>query len=100
MLIIPKKDFPKDLNPLGLKRGDKVELEIADSTPDYITIDPSSLKLKMVRDLNENRPPLVKPKKVSNTASMPLPALKSMIQNPPAPAPAGPAPMPPMPPAK
>lgn len=98
MLVIPKKDFPKDLNALGLKRGDVIEIEVADATLDFITLDPATLKLKMMRDPLEAREPIVKmpkPKKDS-MANMPLPDLKSMIQNPPAPAPAA-APLPPMP---
>lgn len=83
MIIIPKKDFPQHLNPLGLKRGDKVQLEITDATADYITLDPASLKLHQVRDINEQRPPLVKMPKPKNAATMPLPALKSSIQAPP-----------------
>lgn len=91
MLVIPKKDFPKDLNPLGLKRGDVVEIEIGDANTDFITLDPSTLKLKAMRDPAEVREPLVKqPKPKKDTmATMPLPALKAHIQNPaPAPAPA------------
>lgn len=103
MLVIPKKDYPKGLNPIGLKRGDIVEIEIGESTPDFITLDPATLKLKAMRDPMEPREPLVKlPKpKAPSMAKMPLPALKSMIQNPtPAPAPmpaAKPLPIPPAP---
>lgn len=98
MVVIPKKDFPKLLNPMGLKRGDVVELEVADANGDFIMLDPATLKLKIVRDPNEIREPIEKqPKpKAPSMANMPLPDLKSMIQNP-APAP---APMPPMPPMK
>lgn len=92
MLVIPKKDYPKDLNPLGLKRGDIIEIEIGDSTPDFITLDPASLKLKAMRDISEPREPIMKmpkPKKDPSMANMPLPDLKTMIQNPtPPPAPA------------
>lgn len=97
MLIIPKKDFPKMLNPLGLKRGDIVEIEVGDASPDFITLDPATLKLNVMRDPNEPRDPLMKqPKpKSDTTASMPLPDLKSMIQAPPMAPPAA-APMPPM----
>jgi len=107
MLVIPKKDFPKMLNPVGLKRGDTVEIEIGDVSPDFITLDPTTLKLKAMRDPMEPREPLVKQPKpkapaAPSMAHMPLPALKSMIQNPaPAPAPAPAArPLPPMPPAQ
>lgn len=90
MLIIPKKDFPKTLNPLGLKRGDIIEIEIGDASPDFLTLDPSTLKLNVMRDPNEMREPLMKAAK-KTTASMPLPDLKSMIQAPPVDAAAAPA---------
>lgn len=103
MLVIPKKDFPKELNPLGLKRGDVVQIEIGESTPDFITLDPLSLKLTLVRDPNEPRESAIKepkPKKDS-LSSMPLPDLKMMLQNPPMPGPeATPPVLPPMPPVK
>ena len=101
MLVIPKKDYPKDLNALGLKRGDVVQIEIGESTPDFITLDPSTMKLTAMRDATEPREPLVKmPKpKAPSMANMPLPALKAQIQNPPMSAPAA-APLPPMPPVK
>ena|SRR5579862_7058529 len=103
MLVIPKKDYPKGLNPMGLKRGDKIELEVGDVSPDYITLDPSTMKLNGVRDLTEPREPLIKiPKPKANMANMPLPALKSAIQNPPMtpPAAAPTTPPPSMPPMK
>lgn len=97
MLMIPKHDLDPKINlDGGLKRGDKVELEIADVTPMGITLDSRTLKLHSVRDLNEQREPLVKPPKGKNTANMPLPDLKNMIQNP---APVGPPALPPPPPA-
>ena len=46
------------------------------------TLDPKTLKLNEVRDASEVREPLVKAPKPKNTANMPLPALKSMIQKP------------------
>ena len=93
MLMIPKHDLDPKLNlEGGLKRGDKVELEIADVTPMGITLDSRTLKLHSVRDIHEQREPIVKPSKAKNTAHMPLPDLKSMIQNP---APAAPPAMPP-----
>lgn len=86
MLVIPKKDFPKGLNPLGLKRGDIVEIEIGDATTDYITLDPMSVRLKVMRDPMESREPLLKvPKPKETMANMPLPDLKAAIQNPPTP---------------
>lgn len=96
MLVIPKKDFPKGLNPLGLKRGDIVEIEIGDATPDYITLDPLSVRLKVMRDAMEQREPIMKmPKpKPETMASMPLPDLKAAIQNPPTPPAASPTPPP------
>lgn len=102
MIVIPKKDFPKQLNPMGLKRGDKVELEIGDVSPDFITLDPATLKLGAVRAPGEPREPLVKMPKPKNPSTMPLPDLKSMIQKPPmAPPPAvGPVVPPMAPPAK
>jgi hypothetical protein len=82
MLMINKHDLDPKLNLLGLKRGDKVELEIAEVSPMGFTLDPKTLKLNEVRDINEDREPLVKPPKVKTMANMPLPALKTMIQNP------------------
>ena len=101
MLMIPKHDLDPKLNlEGGLKRGDKVELEIADVTPMGITLDSRTLKLHSIRDLNEHREPIIKPSKSKNTANMPLPALKSMIQNlAPVAAPVAP-PTPPLPPVK
>lgn len=99
MLVIPKKDFPKLLNPMGLKRGDKVEIEIGEATPDFITLDPSTLKLHGMRDMAEPREPLVKVSKPKNVGTMPMPDLKSMIQKPPMAPPMAPPP-PPMPPMK
>lgn len=102
MLVIPKKDFPKLLNPVGLKRGDKVEIEIGEVSPDFITLDPSTLKLDAVRNPMEHREPLVKASK-PKMSTMPLPDLKNMIQKPPmlpppstSPMTPPPAPMPPM----
>jgi hypothetical protein len=97
MLVIPKKDYPKGLNPIGLKRGDIIEIEVGESTPDYITLDPTTIKLKMMRDPLEPREPLAKlPKpKAPSMAEMPLPDLKTMIQNPPSVGPATP-PVPPI----
>lgn len=92
MLIIPKKNFPPDLNPLGLKRGDVVEIEVSDATQDYITLDPVTLKLNALRNPHEQREPLVKQHKPKNAAQLPLPDLKSMIQpQPHMPAPAAPS---------
>lgn len=89
MLVIPKKDYPKDLNALGLKRGDVIQIEVGDSTPDFITLDPSTMKLTVMRDATEPREPIVKqPKpKADSLASMPLPDLKMALKNPPMPAP-------------
>lgn len=103
MLVIPKKDFPKMLNPMGLKRGDRVEIEVGDVSPDFITLDPATLKLNGMRDMTEPREPLVKMPKPKPLHTMPMPDLKNMIQQPPMPN-AGAAPMPsptsaPMPPA-
>lgn len=99
MLVIPKKDFPKMLNPVGLKRGDIVEIEIGEASPDFITLDPSTLKLNVMRNPAEPREPLVKVPKPKNAGTMPMPDLKAMIQKPPmappAVAPAS-APMPPL----
>ena len=95
MLMVNKHDLDPKLNHMGLKRGDKVEIEIADVTPMGFTLDPRTIKLDEMRDPNELREPLMKQPKAKNTANMPLPALKNMIQNPvPAPAPAS-VPMPP-----
>lgn len=100
MLLIPKKDFPKMLNPMGLKRGDIVEIEIAEATPDYITLDPQSLKLNVVHNPGEPREPLHKQMKPKNAGNMPLPDLKNMISKPPMGPPAGaPPPMAPPPPS-
>lgn len=100
MLIIPKKDFPKSLNPIGLKRGDIIEIEIGDATPDFITLDPATLKLNVMRNPGEPREPLVKISKPKAPAMMPLPDLKTMIQKPmppmAPPAASAPAPMPPV----
>lgn len=96
MLVIPKKDFPKGMNPLGLKRGDIVEIEIGDATIDYITLDPTSMRLKAMRDPMESREPLMKiPKPKTDMANMPLPDLKAALQNPPTP-PVAPAVQPPV----
>lgn len=103
MLMVNKHDLDSKLNLEGLKRGDKVEIEIADVSPMGITLDPRTIKLDQMRDPMEERAPLVKPSKAKTMANMPLPALKSMIQNPApmAPPAAHPAPMPaPMPPMK
>lgn len=104
MLMVNKHDLDPKLNLMGLKRGDKIEIEIADVSPMGITLDPHTIKLDMVRDPNEPREPIVKPSKPKTMANMPLPALKTMVQHPmPAPmAPpmAPPAPAPVMPPMK
>lgn len=101
MLMISKEQLDPKLNIMGLKRGDKVEIEIADVTPMGITLDPRTIKLDAPRDMMEPREPLMKQPKQKNMAKMPLPDLKTMLQHPPmAPAPVAPAPMPPMPPAK
>jgi hypothetical protein len=103
MILVHKHDLDPKLNlEGGLKRGDKVEIEIADVSPMGIVLDPKTLKLHAIRDLHEQREPLVKPSK--SKATMPLPDLKNMIQpTPPAAAPVAP-PMPPaahpMPPVK
>jgi hypothetical protein len=101
MIMVNKHDLDPKLNlEGGLKRGDKVELEIADVSPMGITLDPKTLKLHSVRDINEAREPIVKPTKSKSAATMPLPDLKSMLQKPmPAPA-AAPVIPPPMPPVK
>jgi len=99
MIMVNKHDLDPKLNlEGGLKRGDKVELEIADVSPMGITLDPKTLKLHSVRDINEPREPIVKPVKSKSTATMPLPDLKSMLQKPlPASAPImPPAPVPPL----
>jgi len=94
MLMVNKHDLDPKINLMGLKRGDKIELEVADVTPMGFTLDPKTVKLTAVRDEAEQREPLVKPSK-PKLGTMPLPALKSMIQHP-MPAPV----MPPMPPMK
>ena len=101
MIMVNKHDLDPKLNlDGGLKRGDKVEIEIADVSPMGIVLDPRTLKLHAIRDLNEQREPIIKPTKTKSPATMPLPDLKSMLQKPmPAPAPAPvmpPVPMPPM----
>jgi hypothetical protein len=99
MLVIGKKDYPKDLNPLGLKRGDVIQLEVADATTDFITVDPATLKLLTVRDAAEPRDPIIKepkPKKMDTLATMPLPDLKMALQNPPMPGPVEKPALPPM----
>lgn len=102
MIMVNKHDLDSKLNLMGLKRGDKIEIEIADVTPMGLTLDPRTIKLDEVRDLNEPREPIVKVSKPKNMANMPLPALKTMVQHP-TPAPmappmAAPAPAPVMPP--
>jgi hypothetical protein len=99
MILVHKHDLDPKLNLEGLKRGDKVEIEIADVSPMGLVLDSKTLKLNSIRDLHEHREPIVKPTKEKSTAHMPLPDLKTMIQNPPAAAPVAP-PTPPMPPAK
>jgi len=84
MLMINKHDLDPKLNHMGLKRGDRVEIEIADVSPMGFTLDPKTIKLSAVRDLEEVREPLVKQPKPKTAANMPLPDLKTMIQ-PPAP---------------
>lgn len=95
MLMINKHDLDPKLNHMGLKRGDRVEIEIADVSPMGFTLDPKTIKLSAVRDLEEVREPLVKQPKPKTMANMPLPDLKTMIQPPPSITPA-----PPMPPLK
>lgn len=102
MLMVNKHDLDPKLNLMGLKRGDKIEIEVADVTPMGLTLDPRTIKLDEVRDVNEAREPIMKQPKPKNMATMPLPALKDMVQHPmpmPAPAPVKPA-MAPMPPVK
>ena len=82
MLMVNKHDLDPKLNHMGLKRGDKVEIEIADVTPMGFTLDPRTIKLDEMRDPNELREPLVKQPKQKTMANMPLPALKNMIQKP------------------
>lgn len=82
MLMVNKHDLDPKMNLMGLKRGDKIEIEIADVSPMGLTLDPRTIKLDEVRDVNEPREPIVKPPKAKNMANMPLPALKSMVQNP------------------
>jgi hypothetical protein len=99
MILVHKHDLDPKLNLEGLKRGDKVEIEIADVSPMGIVLDSKTLKLHALRDISEPREPIIKPSKEKTTANMPLPALKTMIQKPiPAPvaAPVMPPPMPPM----
>lgn len=91
MIMVNKHDLDPKMNLMGLKRGDKIEIEIADVTPMGLTLDPRTIKLDEVRDPNEPREPIVKPPKPKNAATMPLPALKSMVQHP--------MPLPPPPPA-
>lgn len=99
MIMVNKHDLDPKLNlEGGLKRGDKVEIEIADVSPMGIVLDPKTLKLHAIRDLHEQREPLVKPTK--SKATMPLPDLKNMIQAPPAAAPVAPPMAHPMPPVK
>jgi hypothetical protein len=100
MLMVNKHDLDPKLNIMGLKRGDKVELEIADVSPMGFTLDPKTLKLHEVRDLNEIREPLMKAPKAKTAATMPLPALKNMIQNPAPVVPPVVPPMAPLPPVK
>jgi len=95
MLMVNKHDLDPKLNLMGLKRGDKVEVEIADVSPMGFTLDPKTIKLDEMRDPDEIREPLMKATKPKTAASMPLPDLKSMIQQPsPVPAPDS-VPMPP-----
>ena len=94
MLMVNKHDLDPKMNHMGLKRGDKVEIEIADVTPMGFTLDPRTIKLDEMRDPNEPRESLVKQSKPKNAATMPLPALKTAIQ-PPMPAAMPPKAMPP-----
>jgi hypothetical protein len=95
MLMVNKHDLDPKLNLMGLKRGDKVEIEIADVSPMGFTLDPKTIKLDEMRDPNEIREPLMKTPKPKTAANMPLPDLKSMLQQPsPVPAPDS-VPMPP-----
>ena len=82
MLMVAKHDLDPKMNHMGLKRGDKVEIEIADVTPMGFTLDPRTIKLNEMRDPDEVREPLTKQPKAKSAASMPLPDLKSMIQPP------------------
>ena len=93
MLMVNKHDLDSKINLAGLKRGDKIEIEIADVSPMGFTLDPRTIALTQVRDPLEEREPIVKPPK-PKLNSMPLPDLKSMIQTPAAPE------LPPMPPMK
>ena len=95
MLMVNKHELDPKLNIMGLKRGDKVEIEIADVSPMGITLDTKTIKLDEMRDPNEPREPLVKQPKIKSAANIPLPDLKQMIQNP-APMPVMPPPMPPV----
>ena len=92
MLMVNKHDLDPKINIMGLKRGDKVEIEIADVTPMGLTLDPKTIKLNEMRDPSETREPLVKQPKPKTMANMPLPALKTMIQKP-MPAPVTPPPI-------
>lgn len=81
MLMVNKHDLDPKLNLMGLKRGDKIQVEIADVTPMGFTLDPKTVSLTEMRDVAEPREPIMKtPKPKLN--SMPLPDLKSMIQHP------------------
>ena len=82
MLMVNKHDLDPKINHMGLKRGDKVEIEIADVSPMGLTLDPRTIKLDEMRDPNEQRESLVKQPKQKNMANMPMPDLKSMIQKP------------------
>lgn len=95
MILVHKHDLDPKLNLEGLKRGDKIEIEIADVSPMGLVLDSKTLKLHELRDVKEPRAPIIKPAKEKTMASMPLPALKDMIQKP-IPAPV----LPPVPPMK
>lgn len=99
MIIVNKQDLDSKLNHLALKRGDKIEIEIADVNPMGLLLDPKTIKLDEMRDPEEAREPLTKAPKAKSMAQMPLPDLKNMIQNPMPAVPVAPsaAPVPPAP---
>lgn len=84
MIMVNKHDLDSKLNHMALKRGDKIVIEIADISPMGFTLDPKTIKLDEMRDPTEEREPLTKIPKPKSMAQMPLPDLKTMIQQPPA----------------